>query len=53
MDGRSLSETWRTAQTPYLSWRRGVVLTSFAAGLSMMAIGLYQTGIIVTPGWCS
>ena len=45
MDGRLLSKSLRTNGGLYLFCRRGIVLTSFVGGLSMMAIGLYQMGI--------
>jgi hypothetical protein len=53
-DGRQLSATWRKSEGAYLSCRRGIVLTSFGASLCMIAIGLYQTGIIRrlwNPAW--
>jgi hypothetical protein len=52
--GHWLSGMWRNVGGPYLSFRRGIVLTSFGAGLCMMAVGLYQTGIIRrlwNPAW--
>ena len=46
MDGPSLSEAMRTAGGLYMFCRRGIVLTSFVACLSMILIGLYQMGIV-------
>jgi hypothetical protein len=46
MDGRSLSKALRTGGGLYLFCRRGIVLTSFVGGLSMMMVGLYQMGIL-------
>jgi uncharacterized membrane protein len=45
MDGRLLSKSLRTTGGLYLFCRRGIVVTSFVGGLSMMAIGLYQMGV--------
>jgi uncharacterized membrane protein len=45
MDGQSLSKSLRTTGGLYLFCRRGIVVTSFVGGLSMMAIGLYQMGV--------
>ncbi len=46
MDGHALSKALRTGGGLYLFCRRGIVLTSFVGGLSMMMIGLYQMGIL-------
>ncbi len=46
MDGQSLSKALRTGTGLYLFCRRGIVLTSFVAGASMMMVGLYQMGIL-------
>lgn len=46
MDGQTLSKALRTGGGLYLFCRRGIVLTSFVAGASMMMIGLYQMGIL-------
>jgi hypothetical protein len=46
MDGRLLSKALRTSGGLYLFCRRGIVVTSFVAGASMMMIGLYQMGIL-------
>ncbi len=46
MDGQSLSKALRAGGGLYLFCRRGIVLTSFVGGLSMMMIGLYQMGIL-------
>ncbi len=46
MDGQALSKTLRTGGGLYLFCRRGIVLTSFVGGLSMMMIGLYQMGLL-------
>lgn len=43
-DAQALGEAFRHDRGLYLTCRRGIVLTSFGAGLCMMAIGLYQTG---------
>ena len=36
----------RTTGGLYLFCRRGIVVTSFVAGASMMMIGLYQMGVM-------
>jgi uncharacterized membrane protein len=46
MDGQALSKELRTGRGLYLFCRRGIVLTSFVAGASMMMIGVYQMGIL-------
>jgi hypothetical protein len=45
-EAQALGEAFRHQEDLYLTLRRGIILTSFGAGLCMMAIGLYQTGII-------
>ena len=53
-DGRDLRQALPKTDRPYTLWRRGIVLTSFGAGLCMMVIGLYQTGItrrLHEPRW--
>jgi uncharacterized membrane protein len=42
----ALREAFRHDRTKYMTCRRGIILTSFGAGLCMMTIALYQTGII-------
>ncbi len=44
-EAQSLSEAFRRDRGLYMTCRRGIILTSFGAGLCMMVIGLYQTGI--------
>ena len=46
MDGHALSEMLRTTGGVYMFCRRGIVLTSFLGGLSMMMVALYQIGIV-------
>ena len=46
MEAASLSEALRTTQGLHMFCRRGIVLTSFVASLSMMVIGLHQIGLI-------
>jgi uncharacterized membrane protein len=46
MDGYSLSKALRTTGGLYTACRRGIVLTSFLGGLSMMMVALYQMGIV-------
>lgn len=46
MEGQALSKALRTGGGLYLFCRRGIVLTSFVGGLSMMMVGLYQMGIL-------
>jgi hypothetical protein len=41
VDGQALSKALRTDGGLYLFCRRGIVLTSFVGGASMMVIGLY------------
>jgi len=44
-EAQLLSEAFRHDRGRYMTCRRGILLTSFGAGLCMMVIGLYQTGV--------
>lgn len=46
MNPEVLSDVLRNGEGLYLWCRRGIVLTSFIAGLCMMFVGIYQVGII-------
>ena len=41
-----LREAFRYDRGLYRTCRRGIILAAFGAGLCMMAVGLYQTGLI-------
>ncbi len=45
-EAQLLREAFRHDRGWYMTCRRGIILTSFGAGLCMMAVGLYQTGIL-------
>ena len=45
-DAVALREAFRHDKGLYMTCRRGIILTSFGAGLCMMTIALYQTGML-------